>query len=159
MIILKKILKVVLLPVSLLLLLIKVIFKFAERASEIVIGLLILLVGSGIVYSLIMHQWKNLLIFAIVGGGIIAAMFMCVVVEAGLIDSSKQVGQTGKTVMPKVYIACGISGAIQHIEGMKGAGTIIAINNDKDAPIFNIADYGIVGDINDILPKLLEKEL
>ena len=81
MIILKKILKVVLLPVSLLLLLIKVIFKFAERASEIVIGLLILLVGSGIVYSLIMHQWKNLLIFAIVGGGIIAAMFMCVVVE------------------------------------------------------------------------------
>lgn len=74
-------LKVVLLPVSLLLLLIKVIFKLAERASEIVIGLLILIVGSGIVYSLIMHQWKNLLIFAIVGGGIIAAMFMCVVVE------------------------------------------------------------------------------
>lgn len=81
MIILRKILKVILLPVSIILLLIKAIFKLAERASEIVIGLLILLVGSGIVYSIIMHQWKNLLIFVIVGGGVITAMFTCVVVE------------------------------------------------------------------------------
>lgn len=81
MIILRKLLKVILLPVSLLLLLIKLALKLAEKASEIVIGLLILVVGFGIVYSIIMQQWTNLLIFAIIGGAIIAALFMCVVVE------------------------------------------------------------------------------
>lgn len=81
MIILRKILKVVLLPISLLLLAIKLTLKLAEKASEVVLGLLILLVGFGIVYSIIMQQWTNLLIFAIIGGAIIAAMFACVVVE------------------------------------------------------------------------------
>lgn len=77
-------------------------------------------------------------------------------VELGLAPVSVQIGQTGKTVSPKVYIACGISGAIQHTVGMTGSEYIIAINNDEDAPIFDIADTGIVGDLFEILPKYLE---
>ena len=77
-------------------------------------------------------------------------------VDLKLADSSIQVGQTGKTVIPKTYIACGISGAIQHTVGMSGAKKIIAINKDQNAPIFKIADVGIVGDVFEILPKLIE---
>jgi electron transfer flavoprotein alpha subunit len=76
-------------------------------------------------------------------------------VEMGLAPVSMQVGQTGKTVNPKVYIACGISGAIQHTVGISGADYIIAINNDEDAPIFEIADMGIVGDVFEILTKFI----
>jgi electron transfer flavoprotein alpha subunit len=78
------------------------------------------------------------------------------IVDAGWVPYSYQVGQTGKTVKPEVYLAAGISGATQHMVGMKGAKNIIAINKDKEAPIFGIADLGIVGDVHKVLPKLIE---
>jgi electron transfer flavoprotein alpha subunit len=126
-------------------------FKEAKSAVDLTQAPLIVAIGRGIKAPENIPQAEALA--KAIGGEIAASRPIC---DEGWLPMERQIGSSGQTVAPKLYLALGISGAIQHVVGMKGARTIVAINKDQNAPIFEIADYGVVGDIFEIMPALTE---
>jgi electron transfer flavoprotein alpha subunit len=126
-------------------------FKEAKSAVDLTQAPLIVAIGRGIKAPENIPQAEALA--KAIGGEIAASRPIC---DEGWLPMERQIGSSGQTVAPKLYLALGISGAIQHVVGMKGARTIVAINKDPNAPIFEIADYGVVGDIFEIMPALTE---
>jgi electron transfer flavoprotein alpha subunit len=124
-------------------------FKEAKSAVDLTQAPIIVSVGRGIKAPENVPQAEALA--KAIGGEIAASRPIC---DEGWLPMERQIGSSGQTVAPKLYLALGISGAIQHVVGMKGARTIVAINKDQNAPIFEIADYGIVGDIFELMPAL-----
>ena len=127
-------------------------FKEAKSAVDLTQALLIVAVGRGIKAPENIPQAEA--VAKAMGAEIAASRPIC---DEGWLPMERQIGSSGQTVAPKLYLALGISGAIQHVVGMKGARTIVAINKDQNAPIFEIADYGVVGDIFEIMPALTEE--
>jgi electron transfer flavoprotein alpha subunit len=126
-------------------------FKEAKSAVDLTQAPLIVAIGRGIKAPENIPQAEALA--KALGGEIAASRPIC---DEGWLPMERQIGSSGQTVTPKLYLALGISGAIQHVVGMKGARTIVAINKDQNAPIFEIADYGVVGDIFEVMPALTE---
>ena len=128
------------------------VFKEAKQAVDLTQAEIIVAVGRGI------KEQKNIEIAKqladAIGGELAASRPIC---DSGWLPMDRQIGSSGQTVAPKVYLALGISGAIQHIGGMKGSRTIIAINKDSEAPIFEIADYAVVGNLFEVVPPLIEE--
>ena len=127
-------------------------FKEAKSAVDLTQAPLIVAVGRGIKAPENIAQAEA--VAKAMGAEIAASRPIC---DEGWLPMERQIGSSGQTVAPKLYLALGISGAIQHVVGMKGAKTIVAINKDQNAPIFEIADYGVVGDIFEIMPALTEE--
>jgi electron transfer flavoprotein alpha subunit len=128
------------------------VFKEAKQAVDLTQAEIIVAVGRGIKEQKNIEIAKNLA--EAIGGELAASRPIC---DSGWLPMDRQIGSSGQTVAPKLYLALGISGAIQHIVGMKGSRTIIAVNKDSEAPIFEIADYAIVGNLFDIVPPLIEE--
>ena len=127
-------------------------FREAQRAVDLSAAELIVAVGRGIGEADNLPLIQQLA--GALGAEVAASRPIC---DAGWLPMERQVGSSGQTVAPKLYLAVGISGAIQHLVGMKGAKTIVAINKDPEAPIFEVADYGIVGDLFQVVPALIEQ--
>ena len=128
------------------------IFKEAKQAVDLTQAEIIVAVGRGIKEQKNIEMAKQLA--EAMGGEIAASRPIC---DSGWLPMDRQVGSSGQTVAPKLYLALGISGAIQHIVGMKGSKAIIAVNKDSEAPIFEVADYAVVGNLFDIVPPLIEE--
>jgi electron transfer flavoprotein alpha subunit len=128
------------------------VFKEAKQSVDLTQAEIIVAVGRGI------KEQKNIEIAKqladALGGDLAASRPIC---DSGWLPMDRQIGSSGQTVAPKLYLALGISGAIQHIVGMKGSRAIIAVNKDSEAPIFEIADYAVVGNLFDIVPPLIEE--
>jgi electron transfer flavoprotein alpha subunit len=128
------------------------VFKEAKQAVDLTQAEIIVSIGRGIKEQKNIELAKRLA--ESLGGEIAASRPIC---DSGWLPMDRQIGSSGQTVAPKLYLALGISGAIQHIVGMKGSRTIIAVNKDSEAPIFEIADYAVVGNLFDIVPPLIEE--